>query len=853
MEVNFKLETVTLSEVNIVGDVARTRETPVAFTNVTSRAIEEQLGGRDIPMLLNMTPGVFATQSGGGEGDSRITIRGFSDRNVGVLLDGVPVNDMENGIVYWSDWFGLSAVTRSIQVQRGLGASKLALPSVGGTINIMTSGIDQKKSGSVAEAFTNEGMVNTSFAFNSGKLKHGFGFTLVGTHQAGNGWVDNTWSDSYFFYGKVDKIIGKHVISASVYGAPQNHDQRSYNLPAAVYNKKWALAHGVDSLDLTKYAPTSWKNNKYTFDLGTNFNQHWGQYETYTLNNYGKYDSENRPLPVDTVSRGHYRGVNERTNVFFKPQFTLKDFWNVNDKLSISNIAYASIGLGGGIRAKNNVTVLPMGEMDFQEIRDVNTFRPISRTDSIYSSTLHNATGGNFLVERKNEHRWYGVLSTVNYQFSPTINMSGGIDLRTYKGIHYEQLYNLFGADYIISAEDKSENYINPDGTYNFQKAMRFTGDKDYYYNDDHVSWGGLFYQAELKHDNFTAFINVTGARTGYRRVDHFQVDSLQRTPWKWINGWTIKGGGNYNLSKQLSVFMNFGYLDKAPRFSNVFDNYNLLYRDIKNEIVKAMEVGLNYNSRRFTMAVNAYYTIWENRPVETATSITITDSVPDPNHPGLMIPGQSTTYSANINGLDALHKGVEVEFAWLPYKKVKIQGIFSLGDWKWNSSDSVRIQDDYGKTVKTMFVDAKGIHVGNAAQFQLGAQVRYEFIRNLYISGTITYFGKYFSNFDPMSYDKSNSADAINFDKKGNPVDPWKIPSFYLVDFHAGYSIRVDTHSKVQLRINVLNVLDAVYVADADDNSRNIGQSWNTHDARSAAVFFGLGRRYTASIAYNF
>jgi iron complex outermembrane recepter protein len=853
---DFSLQNITLSEVNVVGDVARARETPVAFSTVTPRQIQEQLAGRDIPMLLNSTPGVYATQMGGGEGDARITIRGFNDRNVGVLLDGVPVNDMENGIVYWSNWFGLDAVTRSIQVQRGLGASKLALPSVGGTINIITKGIDERKGGMVSEEFNSEGSLKASFGYNSGRLAHGFGFTLAGSHKAGNGWVDHTWSDAWFFYGKIDKVIGKHILSVSAYGAPQSHNQRSYNLPAAVYDKQWALDHGVDSLDLTQYTPGSWLGSKYTFDHGTRFNQHWGEYEMYTLENYGKLDSLYYPLPVDTINRGRYRAVNERTNEFFKPQITIKDFWTINDKLSLSNIAYISIGRGGGIRAKNTVSVLPSGEINFQKYRDLNTFTPVSE-NNLYSTTLRDVgsiNNTNYLVERVNEHEWYGLLSTFNYLFSPQITMSGGLDLRTYKGVHYEKLYNLLGADYLRTAEDHSQIYVLPNGDYDYPKAMKFTGDKEYYYNDGLVRWGGFFYQAEYKEDKVTAFINITGARTGYKRVDHFQYDSLQETAWKWINGWTIKGGGNYNLSKHLSAFVNLGYLNKAPRFSNVFDNNNNLYREIKNEKVEALEAGLAYSSRSLSVNLNAYYTVWQNRPVETIYTVPVTDSIPDPNHPGTMLPGNTVYYTANINGLAALHKGVELQLAYSPFKKLKIQGIFSLGDWIWNSADTVRLLDDYGKMQGTAkYFNAKGIHVGNAAQFQVGADVRFEPVRDLYISGNITYFGKYYSNFDPMSYDQADPNNKDNFDSDGNPVDPWIIPSFYLVDFHIGYKIKVAEQSRIQLRFNMLNALDTVYVTDADDNSRNIGQNWSTHDARSAAVFFGFGRRYTMSLEYQF
>jgi hypothetical protein len=137
---DFKLKTILLNEVQVVADIARDRETPVAFSTIPMKKINEELASQDIPMVLNSTPGVYATQSGGGDGDARITIRGFNQRNVAVMIDGIPVNDMENGWVYWSNWFGLDAVTSNIQVQRGLGASKIAIPSIGGTMNILTKG-----------------------------------------------------------------------------------------------------------------------------------------------------------------------------------------------------------------------------------------------------------------------------------------------------------------------------------------------------------------------------------------------------------------------------------------------------------------------------------------------------------------------------------------------------------------------------------------------------------------------------------------------------------------------------------------------------------------------------------------
>jgi len=67
-----------IEEVKVTADIAKTRETPIAFSKISSKQIAEELGTRDLPMILNSTPGAYATEQGGGAGDARVSIRGFS-------------------------------------------------------------------------------------------------------------------------------------------------------------------------------------------------------------------------------------------------------------------------------------------------------------------------------------------------------------------------------------------------------------------------------------------------------------------------------------------------------------------------------------------------------------------------------------------------------------------------------------------------------------------------------------------------------------------------------------------------------------------------------------------------------
>ncbi|MEI7897518.1 MAG: carboxypeptidase-like regulatory domain-containing protein, partial [bacterium] len=282
---NFTLKTPTLTEVEVVGDVAKTRETPVAFSTVRPMQLQEELASRDIPMILNKTPGVYATQQGGGDGDARVNVRGFSQRNLAVMIDGIPVNDMENGWVYWSNWFGLDAVTRNIQVQRGLGASKLALPSVGGTMNIITKGIDANLGGTIKQEVGSDGYLRTSIGVTSGQLKHGWGVTIAGSYKRGNGWVDNTWTNGWFGYIRVDKKLGRHTLTFSAMGAPQKHAKRSYMKSIASFDKNYAAKLGVD---------TSKASPNYTNSYGIRYNSNWG-----FINRWKERDAEGNPIYLD--------------------------------------------------------------------------------------------------------------------------------------------------------------------------------------------------------------------------------------------------------------------------------------------------------------------------------------------------------------------------------------------------------------------------------------------------------------------------------------------------------------------------------------------------------------------------
>ena len=216
-----------LSGVTVFGTVslAKDRETPVAVSTLTSSEIEERIGNLELPELLNSTPGVYATRAGGAFGDSRINIRGFSQENIAVLINGMPVNDMENSRVYWSNWAGLTDVVSAMQVQRGLGSSPLPISSVGGTINVVTKSTELTQGGKLAVRVGNDGYLKTVMNYNTGIMDGGHALSFVFSRTAGDGYVDGTEFEGYaYFLGYGWKSDDdKHNVQFVVTGAPQVH------------------------------------------------------------------------------------------------------------------------------------------------------------------------------------------------------------------------------------------------------------------------------------------------------------------------------------------------------------------------------------------------------------------------------------------------------------------------------------------------------------------------------------------------------------------------------------------------------------------------------------------------------
>ncbi len=827
-------DAIGLAEVEVIASLAVDRRTPVAVTTIKGDRIEALIGNQEFPEILRNTPSVYVTKSGGGFGDSRINVRGFDQSNTAVMINGIPVNDMENGWVYWSNWAGLSDVTSSMQVQRGLGASKLAVPTVGGTINIVTNAADFSQGGKLSIGLGNDGYSKYGVMLSSGQTEKGFAATAQFTHTRGDGYVDGTAFRAYsYFLSLSQRINDDQSIAFTVLGAPQWHHQRTYDVR-------------FDNIFLQTYR-----------DEGIRFNQNWGM-----------LDGEEFSF---------------RRNFYHKPKAFINHYWNINEKTDLKTSAYVSIGRGGGTgprgRIRNPGSVFDSfngfgrgirdanGQVRFDDLVAYNQGQfvgdqggtadtlgqkvPFGEGDfaSQYVVTNDGRENGSGFVRRAsmNSHNWYGILSTLTTKLDNKLNLVAGIDARYYRGEHYRRLENLLGADAYLSRADinRPRNFITETAPAEFgsfaDNSYREGNNVLAYHNDGLVSWLGAFAQLEYNTDKLSAFVSLSGSNQGFKRIDYFNYldsDPEQETDWQNFLGGTAKLGANYNIDDNNNVFGNVGYLARQPIFDNVFLNFrNDVNERIENQDIYALELGYGFRARNFKANVNVYGTIWDNRQFDD-----------DFGANALTADGDTIQVDALIaySGVKETHAGIELEFTYNPIRQLSINGMVSLNNWFFSDNftgnvTNVDTDDPLLDQPSVVTVFADGLKVGDAAQTTFSIGATYEPIFGLKI------YADYF--FSDNLYSEFNILEDQFLEEGGQVVE---LPSYGLLNGGLSYTFNFGSNA-LTANFNMNNILDEIYIAELDTNVLDDPTTTENEFFTQNKGFYGFGRTWNAGLKWKF
>lgn len=654
-----------------------------------------------------------------------------------------------------------------------------------------------------------DGYNKLMFSVSTGLSESGWAMTLLGGKEWGDGYVQGTEFEGYKYFLNIAKRFNdSHQLSLTAFGAPQVHNQRG----------------SYDGLTIK-----NWQGVKQYMEPGEEYKYN----ATYGFGKNGERKTSAR-------------------NKYHKPQISLNHMWQIDEKSSLSTALYASIGNGYGYSGqgtsayRNSWYGASNGVLNMQFRNADGTFA----YDQVQEMNEQSMNGSQMIMSvAKNNHRWFGLVSTYNKQFDENFTFYGGIDGRYYVGIHTNEIIDLYNGQYYIDANRAAVSTANNAAAANpgFATEKLTVGDVVYRDYDGNVVQGGAFGQLEYDKDGLSAFVAGSINNTSQWRYDRFYYDKAHAKS-DVINtiGFTAKGGANYNINEYHNVFANIGVISRAPFLSNgIFmnsTNSHALNTDRRNEKIFSFEVGYGFRSEYLSLNVNAYHTQWNDKtlyrpPFEYTT-----------------LEGNKEQATISMQGVDATHQGIEIDLTAEPFSWLELSGMLSIGNWRWsNTASGYFYNSNTGQPIATdggiasgigaadhakMELELDGVKVGGSAQTTAALGAKFKPTKDINVGIDWTFFGR---NYAEWAF----SANDLQMGGHKKLEQPWRVPSSSTFDMFASYSFNLGPFPAT-VSGNISNLFDQEYISSAYDG--------NSHDWNGAyRVFYGFGRQLSMGLVVNF
>ena len=783
---SIETDAAALEEIVIIGtgiiDLAEGRRTPSAVSTIRSEEIQAKItGNTEFTEVLKNTPSVYVSNQAGGFGDGKIFLRGFDDSNTAFLLNGQPINSVEDGRIFWSNWSGMTDVASAVQAQRGLGSSKLAISSVGGTVNIISKSTESRQGGFVRFLAGNDSYFKSTAAYNTGVSESGWAFSFLIDHwQAHRKYAEGTAGQGQNYLFSVGyKMNDKNTFNLLITGAPQWHDQNF-----------------SDSLEDTDRYGEKYNANS-GFKDGTRFT--------------------------------------ERRNYYHKPVVNLNWDLELNDKMDLSTVLYASWGRGGGTgslgrgeRVRND-----MGQIDFDQIVQNNIADSDNGIGNNNDSRVRRAS--------VNNHNWYGLISNLTFKPTDELTLNVGMDGRLYRGDHFRQLNDLLGLTGFQDnfRNDRPDTYVlsnvyeaNP-----WRALFDFADEADrtqFDYSENINNIGG-FGQAEYATDHFSAFVQGAVSSQTFQREGRFSGtgDGLGKSEKIDKTGYNVKGGAAYMHDNNHSVFANAGYFSRQPYLDNIFadirNSNSLVQPGVENEEITGFEAGYRFKNRNLKVSLDFYITKWANRFL----AFSGPELNPEDLTSGSPTRGGGVTSTYRLTDVVQRHKGFEFDVEYRPnMRDWSIHAFGSIGNWKYDGDSPYTLQnDETGDFIPQTSdrIDLTGTYIGNAPQTSFGFGGTLKICDGLSVDADYNIYADLYGFVDPEDVAQS----ALD---GGGTYQAEKLPAYSVLDAGLTYNFSLG-NNQLTFRGNVKNVANAPYIGQKD----NFG------------YYLGVGRTYNGSLRYNF
>ena len=769
----------------------------------------------------------------------RFRIRGYDADLFTTYMNGVPMENLDNGFTPYGLWGGLNDVLRNRQTTNGLQSAKYGAGDIGGSTFLDTRAFRQRKQTTINYAISNRNYSNRFFITHStGFNKKGWAFSVSGSRRwADEGFTDGTYYNGWSFYAAVDKKINaNHLLSFVAFATPTENGRQGSSVK--------------EMLDIA----------------GTNFyNPYWG------------------------YQNGKKRNVSVAKT--FQPVGILTHEWKINDKTNLTTAASYSLGnrsttgldwYNAADPRPDYYRYLPSYETDpvrKQMIldalkNDVNK-RQIN-WDALYNAnyanreTIKDANGiigntvtGNrsvYIVEERVIHtNRFNFNTVLNTAINKHIDLTAGLTFESQKNNYYKKVDDLLGGAFYVdinqfAQRDYGSDPIAVQNDVNHPNRILDVGDKFGYNYDINIQKTSEWVQTNVKFKKLDFFISGEHSYTNFWRTGHvrnglFPDNSYGKSKEQHFYNYAFKAGLTYKFTQGNYFFVNAAYVTKAPFFENAYlspRTRDLVQDDLRSEQISSAEAGYVLIAPTVKFRATGYYTVFKNQ-VNVLTFYN--DEVRN-----------FVNYAVSNIGKE--HMGVELGAEVIVYKGLTVNAAAAIGRYRYNTRQKAAITIDNSSELisKNNIIYSNNFNVPTPQEaYTIG--LNYRSRQYWYVNVNFNYFDQMWLDFNPLrrTYTAVEGLDP-NSAQWHSIVDQTRLKAQYTLDAFAGYSWLMNNRFRglkkrtfMLFNVGVNNILNNTNIVSGGyEQLRYDFQNKDVNKFPSKS-FYAYGLNFFASVGIRF
>ena len=493
----------------------------------------------------------------------RFQPRGYSRNTQEVQINGSPMNDVETGDAFWSQWGGLNDVFRSRTNTYGLQAAADMFGGVGGSVSFDASPGSLRKQTRLTYSLTNRSYRSRLvLTRSSGLLKSGWSYAAsVSRRWARQGYMPGTFYDGISWYAGVGRRIrDKHELNLVTFGAPT---WRGKSAPVT-----------LETVDIS----------------GDNFyNPNWGYQQGEKRN--AKVSDVFQPVAILSYRYAPSRWLRWNTSISYqygRARNSSLDYYNGRNPRP----DYYRYLPGYYVLANTDPTNPdPGAQAEFHTHQQVDWDR-IYQENSIHYDSIVNAEGipGNTVRGRRSitvlcndvDKVGKGALNTnVEIVAGEHLSLTGGIQAILQRTESYREMSDLLGGDYYLNLNQFAFQQHVPDQSFNQydltipDRAIR-EGDKYNYHYISRFAKAHVWLQGAFSYKRLDFFLALRAgfnrfSREGLYRNGLFPDVSYGECAVQRFSPYSFKGGITGKIDGRNYLFVYAAYGLEAPDFENTF------------------------------------------------------------------------------------------------------------------------------------------------------------------------------------------------------------------------------------------------------------------------------------------